>query len=176
MNSLFQDIFQRYLEKILAYICISMVCIPEKILQWQGDWSLRPQIILWCAFNFHYCTISELFFLYRSIPSQDCNILDKISHNTEMSLALLPPSRSLSPFIFVLRDFNVHLINWLNHSNLTNVAGIQNSNSPVLNERVDFPTWFFFINMALYSICSSPPLLALVEHHNFLHLAILITQ
>lgn len=132
MISLFQAIFL-FTEKSLVYICMTLVFIAGTIYQL----SLEVQMILSCAFSFRYCILSAVSFSFIVLLNLRTAIYQTKSLIEQKTLSL-----NSSATIFVFDGCNIHYAKWLNHSNVTDVAGIQNFNFPSFNQILDFATRF----------------------------------
>ena len=66
----------------------------------------------------HWVSVSYFFFLYGSPSSSFCTVFDSISSNIDKVLSI-----NLSANVFLLRDFNVHLKDWLTYCGGTDRSG-----------------------------------------------------
>ena len=83
-------------------------------------------------------SVSYFFFLYRSLSSALCTVLDSISSNIDEVLSI-----NLSANVFVFGDFNVHYKDWLTYSSGTDRPGELCYNFSISNDltqMVNFPT------------------------------------
>ena len=91
--------------------------------------------------SFHLALLHSttyIFFLYCSLSSSSCSVVEAVSSNIGKALILQPSAN-----IIVCGDFNAHNTEWLCYSPTTNVAGLfcqEFAMAPDLTQIVDFPT------------------------------------
>ena len=102
-------------------------------------------------FSTGFTSLSALLFLYRSLSSFLCMVVDSVSSNNIKEVF----SVNLSANVFVSGDFNVHHKDWLTYSGGTDRPGKFCYNFSIRNELprvVNFPTWSHTVALTICSV------------------------
>lgn len=137
LNKLFQNIFLSF-GYTLRSICMSVVCITENIIHWQGK--STPASTEWHYMCFGLSllnSISHHFLQYRFTASRSCCVLNRLSDGIDEVLSLYPSAN-----IVVFGDCNAHHHSLRIHCNITDLPGIQALNSSIMQCLIDFQTGF----------------------------------